>query len=89
MRIVTRPANTTYTVTVTPVNGFSGTVSFSVSGLPSRTTASFNPASVTGGGTSTLTVDTRSRTPRGTYVLTIRGTSGNLVHSTTVTLVVQ
>jgi len=88
-RIVTRPANTTYTVTVTPVNGFSGTVSFSVSGLPSRTTASFNPASVTGGGTSTLTVDTRFRTPRGTYVLTIRGTSGNLVHSTTVTLVVQ
>jgi hypothetical protein len=88
-RTVTRPANTTYTVTVTPVNGFSGTVSFSVSGLPARTSASFNPASVTGSGTSTLTVDTRNRTPRGTYVLTIRGTSGSLVHTTAVTLIVQ
>ena len=88
-RTVGRPASTTYTVTVTPLNGFSGAVSFSVSGLPSRTTASFNPASVNGRGTSTMTVSTRSRTPRGTFVLTIRGTSGNVVHSTTVTLVVQ
>ena len=89
MRIVTRPASTSYAVMVMPVNGFSGTVSFSVSGLPSRTNANFNPSSVTGSGTSTLTVNTRFRTPRGTYVLTIRGTSGNVVHSTTVTLVVQ
>jgi hypothetical protein len=44
---------------------------------------------VTGSGTSTLTVNTRPRTPRATYVLTIRGTSGNMVRSTTVTLVVQ
>jgi len=39
--------STSYTATVTAGAGLSGTVSFSVSGLPSGATASFNPASVT------------------------------------------
>jgi hypothetical protein len=86
---VTRPNSTSYTVTVTAVNGFSGSVSFSVSGLPSRSTASFNPTSVTGSGTSTLTISTRSRTTTGTRTLTITGTSGSLTHSTTVSLTVK
>ncbi len=88
-RTVTRGSSTTYTVTVTALNGFTGTVTFSVSGLPPRTSASFNPTSVTGGGSSTLTVGTRNRTPRGTYTLTIRGTSGALTHAVTVQLIVQ
>ena len=62
---------TTYTVTVTGVNGFNNAVTLSVSGLPSRTTASFSPSSVTGSGTSTLTISTRNRTPIGTFSLTI------------------
>jgi len=37
------PANT---VTVTPSGGFTGTVSFSVSGLPAGAAATFNPTSV-------------------------------------------
>jgi hypothetical protein len=86
---VSRGLSTTYTVTVTAVNGFSGTVNFSVSGLPSRASATFNPPSVTGSGNSTMTVTTRSRTPTGTFTLTIRGASGSLVHSTTATLVVR
>jgi hypothetical protein len=36
-----------------------------------------------------MTVTTRSRTPRGTFTLTVTGTSGSLVHSTVVTLVVH
>jgi len=86
---VARGASATYTVTITATGGFTGTVNFSVSGLPSRTSASFNPASVTGSGSSTLTVSTNRKTPRGSFVLTITGTAGSLVHSTTVTLVVQ
>jgi hypothetical protein len=86
---VLRGASTTYTVTVTPSGGFSGTVSFSVSGLPARATGSFSPATVTASGTSTLTVSTHKKTPTGSSVLTITGTSGSVVHSTTVTLVVQ
>ncbi len=88
-RTVRRGSSTTYTVTVTALNGFAGTVGLSVSGLPSRSSASFSPTSVTGSGTSTMTVRTDSKTPRGTYTLTIRGTSGSLAHTTPVTLIVQ
>jgi hypothetical protein len=86
---VARGNSTTYTVTATALNGFSGTVTFRVRGLPSSSSASFNPASVTGQGTSTLTVNTNSSTSTGTFSLRIRGTSGGVTHSTTVQLVVQ
>src|SRR5262249_21153869 len=86
---VVQGGSTTYTVTVTPSGGFSGSVAFSISGLPAGATGSFNPPSVTGSGSSTLTVTTSASTPAGTYALTVSGTSGSLVHSTSVTLVVN
>jgi hypothetical protein len=81
--------STAYTVTISGVNGFSGNVTLNVSGLPTGASSSFNPSSVTGGGTSTLTITTSGSTPSGTYPLTITGTSGSLVHSTNATLVVN
>jgi hypothetical protein len=86
---VTAGSAATYTATVTPSNGFNGTVSFAASGLPSGASASFNPASVTGSGSSTLTVSTSSTTPAGTYTLTITGTSGSLSRTAQVTLTVN
>jgi hypothetical protein len=86
---VTQGGGTSYTATVTASGGFTGVVSFSVSGLPSGASASFNPTSVTGSGASTLSVSTSSTTPAGTYTVTITGTSGTLSHSTTVKLVVN
>ena len=86
---VTQGGGTSYTATVTASGGFTGVVSFSVSGLPSGASASFNPTSVTGSGSSTMSVSTSSTTPAGTYTLTITGTSGTLSHSTTVRLVVN
>ena len=88
-RTVTHGSATTYTVTATPSNGFSGTVSLSVSGLPSRANGSFNPSSIAGSGTSTLTVSTNRRTSTGTYTLTIRGTSGSIIQTAQVTLIVN
>src|SRR5215472_3398767 len=85
---VTAGVGTSYTATVTPSNGFTGTVNFSVSGLPSGASASFNPTSVTGSGSSSMSVSTSTTTPNGTYTLTITGTSGTLSHSATVTLIV-
>jgi hypothetical protein len=79
---------TSYTVSVTASNGFSGTVSFSVSGLPSGATISFTPSSVSGSGSSTMAVSTLSSTPAGSYPLTITATSGTLTHTAQVTLVV-
>jgi hypothetical protein len=86
---VTSGNGTSYTVTVTPSNGFSGSVNFSVTGLPSGATASFTPSSVSGSGSSTMTVNTSSSTPAGTYTLTITASSGTVTHSTQVQLVVQ
>jgi hypothetical protein len=82
------PGNSTsYSVAITPTNGFNGQVSFSVSGLPSGASASFspNPAS----SSSTLSVTTSATTPTGTYPLTVTGTSGGLTHTTSVSLVVN
>lgn len=86
---VARGSTTTYIVTITPSGGFNGIVSFSVSGLPKRTSANFNPSSVTGSGTSTLTVRPNRNAPPGSYLLTITGTSGSLSHATQVGLTVQ
>jgi len=85
---VTAGSSTTYTVSVTAQNGFTGAVMLSASGLPSGATASFSPASVSGSGSSTLTIATGSSTATGTSTLTITGTSGSLSHSATVSLAV-
>jgi hypothetical protein len=81
---------TTYTVNVAAAGGYSGTVGLSVSGLPTGANGTFNPTSITSSGASTLTINTVSSTPAGSYKLTITGTDGaNLTHTTSVTLVVN
>jgi hypothetical protein len=86
---VTAGSSGTSTATITPLNGFTGTVTFSTSSLPSDVSASFNPTSVTTSGTSTFTLNTSSTTTPGSYAITVTGASGSLSHSATVTLVVQ
>ncbi|NWJ46032.1 MAG: S8 family serine peptidase [Chloroflexi bacterium] len=83
---VKRGSTVAYTVTPTAINGFSSTISYSVSGLPSGVTATFSPNPTTG--VSTLSVKTTSNTRTGTYTLTIKGISSSLSHTTTVTLTV-
>jgi uncharacterized membrane protein len=83
-RSIPRGGSTTYTITINQLNGFTGSVSLSVSGLPNRSSASFNPNPATT--SSAFTVTTSHRTSTGTYTLTITGTSGGTSHSITVTL---
>jgi hypothetical protein len=78
-----------YGATVIPSTGFTGKVTFSVSGLPVGATGVFSPTSITSSGTSGLTVSTTASTPLGSSTLTITGTSGQLVHTATVTLIVS
>jgi len=88
-RTVTAGGSTNYTATISALNGFTGTVTFSVSGLPSGASGSFSPTSVNTSGTSTLTVTTTTNTPAGTNILSVVGTSGSLAHTNTVTLIVN
>jgi hypothetical protein len=81
-------SSTSYSVTVAPQNGFTGTVGLSATGLPSGAGASFSPATVAGSGTSTLTIATNGTLPPGNYPFVITGTSGPVSHSVNVTLVV-
>jgi hypothetical protein len=72
-----------YSVTIASSGGFSGTVTFSVTGLPNGTTYTFSNPTVSGSGSTVLTINA----PLGTNTLTIKGTSGSLVHQVTATLV--
>jgi subtilase family serine protease len=83
---VTRNSDGTSTITVNPLNGFTGTVSLSASGLPTGVTAAFNPTSTTT--TSVLTLTAGATAPAGTFTLTITGISGSLTETTPVVLTV-
>jgi uncharacterized repeat protein (TIGR01451 family) len=77
---VTPGGTADYTVTISPVGGFTGNVDLSVSGLPGNSMASFNPPSVVindaSAKTSTLTVTTTASSPLGSFPLNITATSG-------------
>lgn len=74
------------TVTLTPINGFSGAVTLSCTGLPSGASCSFSPSSLNGSGTSTLAISTASSMPVGSYPVVVTGSSASLTHSVAVTL---
>jgi len=77
----------TSTITVVPVNGFTGSVTLSASGLPSGVTAAFAPNPTTS--TSTLTLTASATAATGTSTVTITGVSGSLTHTTSLSLTVN
>jgi hypothetical protein len=90
---VSRSHSGSYTLTLSPLDGFTGAVSLSCSGVPSHTTCSISPSSVTLNGTNsaqaivTITVGGGANT--GKRTLTFKGTSGTVTHSTTATLTIN
>ncbi len=79
-----------YSVTVTPLAGFTGMVNLSATGLPTGASESFNPASLNitdaTSKTSTLTIITGAGTPLGNYTVNITGMSGTIMNTIPVTL---
>ena len=79
-------AGGTSTITVAPLNGFSGSVTFSATGLPTGVTAAFSPNPSTNSTTLTLTASATATT--GAATVTITGVSGSLTQTTSVSLTV-
>jgi hypothetical protein len=75
------------TVALTPQSGFTGAVTFSLSGTPPSLNYAFLPASSTTG--TTLVLYASAAVAPGTYPVTLTGTSGSTTTTTMVTLVIQ
>jgi Bacterial pre-peptidase C-terminal domain len=78
---IAQGASGTYTVSTTALNGSTQSIALSISGLPAGITGSFSPASVTAGGSSTLTVAVAATATAATTTFTVTGASGTVQHS--------
>src|SRR5207245_862525 len=79
-------ASGTSTVSVTPENGFPGSVSLAAPGLPKCGSAPFRTNPATASSTVTLTASSTATT--GTFSVVVTGTSGSLTNTTTVAFMV-
>jgi endo-1,4-beta-xylanase len=84
---VTQGSSATDTISMTDMDGFSGSVTLAASGLPSGVTASFGTNPTTGSSVLTLTASSSAAT--GSSTITITGTSGSTTASTTINLTVN
>lgn len=74
-------------LTITPINGFTGKVAFSVSGAPTGVFAFFNPDSSATG--TTLYFAALPATQTGPFSVTVTGKSGHITSTATITLEVS
>src|SRR5438309_979679 len=86
--IIQNGASATSTLSVSPVAGFTGSVTLSPTAPPGFAT-NFSINLITGGtGTSTLTITVGASVTAGSYTLTINGNSGSITHTTTINVTV-
>ncbi|HEV2834624.1 MAG TPA: PQQ-dependent sugar dehydrogenase [Pyrinomonadaceae bacterium] len=89
-RSVVPGGNANYTITVTPLAGFTGQVSLNTSSLPTGVVAAFSPTSVNitdaNSKTALLSIGTGLTTPTGNHLFDVSAQSGALVHTTPATL---
>ncbi len=76
-------------VTANALNGFTGSVNLSVSGLPTGVTSSPSAPTLTPGTAQSLTFTAASNAAAGTATITLTGTSGTLTHTATLKLTVN
>ncbi|WP_052713849.1 M28 family peptidase, partial [Streptomyces katrae] len=78
---VQQGASVTTTVATSTTTGQAQQVTLSASGLPAGVTASFNPATVQSGQSSTLTLSASSTTAPGPATVTVKGQGASLAHT--------
>src|SRR5438309_3623697 len=76
----------TSTIALTSTGGFTGSVALSVASAAAGVTGSCSPSSVSGSQSSTCTL---TGTTTGSYAVTVTGTSGSLVHTTSISATVS
>lgn len=83
-------SSSNFTVSTAAQNGFTGSVSIAISGLPARaSTTPASPFSLAAGSNQSVNLSIPSTAPPGSYSVVVRGTSGALAHSATVALTVN
>ncbi|MGA9668623.1 MAG: hypothetical protein WBQ94_05400, partial [Terracidiphilus sp.] len=87
--LVSGGAGQTISVSAVPSNGFSGTVTVAISGLPTGVTASPATLTLIPGAAQNVTLIAASTAAAGTAMMALTGTSGTLSHSVTVALTVS
>ncbi|HEV8429629.1 MAG TPA: PQQ-dependent sugar dehydrogenase [Pyrinomonadaceae bacterium] len=84
-RNVVPGASAQYTITVTPLAGFTGAVNLTASSLPAGASAVFSPSTVNitdaSSKTSTLTLSTTAGTPLGNHTINVNGQTGPTMHA--------
>ncbi len=91
-QIITAGGSATYTISISAVNGFTGTVSLSASSSDSNIIASFDNTTIIGGsGSAVLTVSTTAATPASNATITVTATdsSNNVSQNVAVTATIQ
>ena len=83
---VAQGANTAIPIAISDLGGFDGSVSFTVTGLPSGVTGSFSPNPTTGASTTLTVTASESAEIEGPVDVTVTGTSGNSIEEATVEL---
>ncbi len=87
---LTSGTSTTFNVNVTPLNGFTGSVTIQVSNLPSGVTVVPGTSfTITASSPQTVTVNVASTVAAGTYPVGLAAISGSISHSSGVALTVQ
>jgi len=92
-RTVNPGQSNTFTVTVTPLRGFAGTVSLtadSEGGFPTGVSSGgFSPSTIPGSGSSTLTMNTTTGAVPYATSISVHATSGGITHTAATTLLVN
>src|SRR5438309_4235305 len=91
-QVITAGSSATFTISVSAVNGFTGTVSLNASSSNSNITASFDNTTITGGsGSATLTVSAAATSTSGNITITVTAsdTANNISQNVSVNASIQ
>jgi kumamolisin len=76
-------------ITTTASGGFDSAITLSATGQPSGVKVAFQPATITGSGTSAMRIQVSSSAKAGTYTITITGKGGTVTQTATFTLTIS